>query len=165
VVPIERLKEKWILYLFEGNSKFDNNLINIKNKYSNDKHEILLFNSTIITDYDGYIDFWISGNTLGSSVVKAHPDVKNSKQKETKPCVDLARLLKLYNKNDFVVVKMDIEGAEWELLLHLIKENVLGLIDVLAIEYHRDLSPYNSEYKLLSRIFQKFNIAEKYWAG
>ncbi len=68
VVSIERLKEKWILYLFEGNSKFDNNLINIKNKYSNDKHEILLFNSTIITDYDGYIDFWISGNTLGSSM-------------------------------------------------------------------------------------------------
>ncbi len=61
MVPIERLKEKWILYLFEGNSKFDNNLINIKNKYSNDKHEILLFNSTIITDYEGYIDFWISG--------------------------------------------------------------------------------------------------------
>jgi hypothetical protein len=66
--------------------------------------------------------------------VKAHPDVKNSKQKETKQCVDLARFLKLYNKNDFVVVKMDIEGAEWELLLHLIKENVLGLIDVFRLK-------------------------------
>ncbi len=37
---------------------------------------------------------------------------------------------------------MDIEGAEFELILHLIKENVLSLIDVLAIEhiinnYHR----------------------------
>ena len=163
LIPTDKLNENWIIYLFEGNSKFDENLLNIKKKYSSNKHEIIVYNSTIITDHDGYIDFWISNNKLASSIIKNNQFVIDSKQKETKPCVDLARILKLYKQNDFVVVKMDIEGAEFELILHLIKENVLSLIDVLAIEYHKNLSPYKSEYALLSRIYQKFNISEKNW--
>jgi uncharacterized membrane protein YqhA len=64
--------------------------------------------------------------------------------------------------NSVAVPGMDAPEKLSETIIILV---VLGLIDVLAIEYHRDLSPNNSEYKLLSRIFQKFNIAEKYWAG
>jgi hypothetical protein len=100
-----------------------------------------------------------------SSILKNHPDIKAKaeKIKQTKPCVDLARLLRKYEQDDFVVVKMDIEGAEFELLLHLIKENVLSLIDILAIEYHKYLSPFKSEYDLLSSIFKKYNVTEKNW--
>ncbi len=89
--------------------------------------------------------------------------IANKLVKQTKPCVDLARLLRQYRQSDNVVVKMDIEGAEFELLVHLIKENVLGLIDTLAIEYHKYMSPYKSEYALFSKIFKKYNIDEKNW--
>jgi FkbM family methyltransferase len=144
VIPANKLKEKWIMYLIEGNSRFDENLLKIKQKHS-DKHEIIVLNGTIVTDHDGEITFFLdqkNGNQVGSSILENHPDVIANKLKQTKPCVDLARLLRQYKQSDYVVVKMDIEGAEFELLVHLIKENVLGLIDTIAIEYHKYMSPY-----------------------
>ena len=45
VIPSNKLKEKWIMYLIEGNSKFDESLLNIKKKYSK-KHEIIVYNGT-----------------------------------------------------------------------------------------------------------------------
>ena len=165
VIPANKLKEKWIMYLIEGNSRFDENLLKIKQKHS-DKHEIIVLNGTIVTDHDGEITFFLdqkNGNQVGSSILENHPDVIANKLKQTKPCVDLARLLRQYKQSDYVVVKMDIEGAEFELLVHLIKENVLGLIDTIAIEYHKYMSPYKSEYALFSKIFKKYNIDEKNW--
>jgi len=38
VVLANKLKENWIMYLIEGNSKFDQSLLNLKNKYSNKQH-------------------------------------------------------------------------------------------------------------------------------
>ena len=165
VIPKDKLKEKWIMYLIEGNSKFDESLLNIKKKYSK-KHEIIVYNGTIVTDYDGEITFFLdqnNNNQVGSSILENHPDVVAKKIKQTKPCLDFARLLRQYEQNDYVVVKMDIEGAEFELLVHLIKENVLGLIDILAIEYHKYMSPYKSEYALFSKIFKKYNINDTNW--
>jgi len=166
VIPENKLKEKWIMYLIEGNSRFDDNLLKIKQKHS-DKHEIIVLNGTIVSDHDGEITFFLdqkNKNQVGSSIFENHRDViANKLVKQTKPCVDLARLLRQYRQSDNVVVKMDIEGAEFELLVHLIKENVLGLIDTLAIEYHKYMSPYKSEYALFSKIFKKYNIDEKNW--
>ncbi len=166
VIPANKLKEKWIMYLIEGNSRFDENLLKIKQKHS-DKHEIIVLNGTIVSDHDGEITFFLdqkNKNQVGSSIFENHRDViANKLVKQTKPCVDLARLLRQYKQSDYVVVKMDIEGAEFELLVHLIKENVLGLIDTIAIEYHKYMSPYKSEYALFSKIFKKYNIDEKNW--
>jgi hypothetical protein len=89
--------------------------------------------------------------------------IHNTHKKSEYQFVDLARLLRQYKQSDYVVVKMDIEGAEFELLVHLIKENVLGLIDTIAIEYHKYMSPYKSEYALFSKIFKKYKIDEKNW--
>ena len=44
VVPANKLKENWIMYLIEGNSKFDQSLLDLKNKYSNKQHEIIVYN-------------------------------------------------------------------------------------------------------------------------
>jgi FkbM family methyltransferase len=166
--PVNKLSENWKINVIEGNSKHDRKLLTIKKKHSNNKHEITVFNGTIVTDYDGFISFYLdqdlNSKQVGSSILRHHPFVtantKNEKIIQTKPCVDLARLLRQYNENDFVIVKLDIEGAEFELLVHLIKENVLNLIDILDIEYHKYLSPYKSEYNLFSKIFKKFNITE-----
>ena len=37
---------------------------------------------------------------------------------------------------DHVVVKMDVEGAEYTLLHHLMKTGAIGVIDLLLIEWH-----------------------------
>ena len=53
------------------------------------------------------------------------------------PSLDFALWLSAHVKpQDFVVVKMDIEGMEFELLPHLIQRGVAPLIDELFVECH-----------------------------
>ena len=69
-----------------------------------------------------------------------HPDiVKSGNKKVTVKCVDIGRILAEYDEKDFIIVKMDIEGSEYELLLDLAQKNVLKLIDQLAIEHHENV--------------------------
>jgi hypothetical protein len=56
--------------------------------------------------------------------------------------LDVARIIKIYSESDTLVLKMDIEGAEYDLLQDFFKKNVSKLIDHIAIEYHSDLSPF-----------------------
>lgn len=51
--------------------------------------------------------------------------------------IDLATWLSShFCKADFVFIKVDIEGAEFELFEHLINRGVAELIDVASIEWH-----------------------------
>lgn len=51
--------------------------------------------------------------------------------------VDFSRFLKERSRGaDLVVVKMDIEGAEVDLLRKLLDEGTIGLINVLYVEFH-----------------------------
>ena len=59
---------------------------------------------------------------------------------------------------------MDIEGAEFDLLLHLIAQNVLKLIDVFAVENHMYLSPFKDTKDVFSQIFKKLNVSELFWS-
>jgi hypothetical protein len=56
--------------------------------------------------------------------------------------MDIAEILKKYTVNDFVFMKIDIEGAELEVLSHFIVTNSLKLIDYMVIEYHDDNFPH-----------------------
>ena len=63
-----------------------------------------------------------------------------SSQFETRtsvPTVDLGRwLADRFCAKDSVDIKMDIEGAEFEVLEHLLRTKRAALIDTLAIEWH-----------------------------
>ena len=53
--------------------------------------------------------------------------------------LDIAGLLQRRCKvEDFVVVKLDVEGAEWDIIPHLINKGVLPLIDDFFVEMHTD---------------------------
>ena len=71
------------------------------------------------------------GRRLGSS--------HNIVQDGTRPAIDIADWLRrTVRPDDFVVVKMDIEGAEYAIVPHLIAEGVGPLIDELFIEVHTE---------------------------
>ena len=40
------------------------------------------------------------------------------------------------NKNSLVIIKVDIEGAEFQVLRHLLNRGLLAHIDTLAVEWH-----------------------------
>jgi hypothetical protein len=51
------------------------------------------------------------------------------------PCIDLARFIDMLPAGP-VVLKLDCEGAEYELLEHLIKRNVDARLDRVLVEWH-----------------------------
>ena len=63
----------------------------------------------------------------------------NLVQDGTRPAIDIADWLRrTVRPDDFVVVKMDIEGAEYDVVPHLLREKVANLIDELFLEVHTE---------------------------
>merc|ERR1719313_3191635 len=77
-------------------------------------------------------------NGWGSALDTQHDSVKTVKKPVPVKLVNLARLLKTtVLPQDVVVVKMDIEGAEWDILPCLAgNPDVAKLIDTLYLENH-----------------------------
>merc|ERR1719240_1016859 len=77
-------------------------------------------------------------NYWGSSLSTNHQDTKKSGlQKVTVPTANLMKIL--YENTipgDYVILKMDIEGAEWDILPCLADANDANLIDRLLVEVH-----------------------------
>ena len=93
-----------------------------------------------------------------------HPDiVKSGNKKVTVKCVDIGRILAEYDENDFIIVKMDIEGSEYELLLDLAQKNVLKLIDQLAIEHHENVMEFKTPLDVFNFILKKNEIELLNW--
>jgi FkbM family methyltransferase len=139
----ENMKQtNWIVFAFEANPLFTETLFELKNDLTQLKHTINLFNGTAAWTRNGYIDFYLDlvnkrTHFWGSSIKETHPDVVHSgKKKITVPCVDIADIVDKFNVEDFLFLKIDIEGAEYELLIHLLQRNLLRKIDYVAIEYH-----------------------------
>ena len=77
----------------------------------------------------------------GGSIVAEHNssfyDAKSGSTIDIE-CIDFAVFLRGIERraNTKIIVKMDIEGAEYDLLQHLINANAASLIDVLYVEFH-----------------------------
>ena len=55
------------------------------------------------------------------------------------PSVDLAGfLIRRFHVDDFVVLKLDVEGAEYAIIPHLIASGAVNLIDEMFFEGHTD---------------------------
>jgi FkbM family methyltransferase len=78
---------------------------------------------------------------LGSSISEVHSQVPGLTMRTTVPCVEFAKLLAERPEDEYVVVKMDIEGAEFPVLRQLAERGLLRKIKLLFIEWHERLVP------------------------
>jgi len=90
--------------------------------------------------YDGEIDFYIGTNYsgLGSTLFK---DKITSNIKDVKPikvpCIDFSKwILDNFNKDDRIILKMNIEGAEYPVLNKMIEDGSIKYINKLIISFH-----------------------------
>ena len=129
-----------------------------------------MYNGTAAWTYDGTIDFYLdtvnSGvDFWGSSLNDKHWDVVASKKvKKTVNCVDIARIIGSYRLEDNVIVKMDIEGAEYDLIQDFIKKDVMKLIDYIAPELHGPpLIPQDNPYEVYKAFIKLFGTNILQW--
>lgn len=89
---------------------------------------------------DCYIDFFqdTAKTPMGSTLFESK---RTGSFEQTKiPAIDFAKVLQEYADHT-IVVKMDIEGAEFEVLEHLIKTCTDKLIHKLYVETHQNKVP------------------------
>jgi hypothetical protein len=93
-------KNEWIVYAFEANPRFNDQLDQMKSNLTSSRREINLFKSTAAWIYNGNITFYLdtvskANNYWGSSLVSNNPYVeKSNKTHLTVPCVDNIKNLK-----------------------------------------------------------------------
>lgn len=95
---------------------------------------------------------WTHNYKGGSSLVK-HDGARKNRIYEydegvTVPAIDFAKYLSLHtDQSTYNFVKMDIEGAEYTVLPHLINSNCINNLNELACEFHLKIYRKNDELK------------------
>ena len=82
-------------------------------------------------DKDG--KFILSDNLDGSSFLNPNHQEKNGVECEIK---EIFNVLKQLGVSNIDLMKINIEGGEYPILLHMISENRLSLVDNLQIQFH-----------------------------
>jgi hypothetical protein len=90
--------------------------------------------------------------------------IASNKTKVNVKCVDIARIINSYKKTDNIIVKMDIEGAEYELIQHFIVKDAIKLIDYLAVEFYNFVSPFNRPEDVLYSLIKLFGVKFLSWS-
>jgi len=73
------------------------------------------------------------------------------------PSINLANFIKKIKKDNYIILKLDVEGAEYEILNHLIEEDVMSLVDEFHGEFHPDKIDKPELKDLETKIFKHFN--------
>lgn len=119
----------WEVISFEANPHL------IDRIYRGTRHTVL---NKAIADKDGELPFYFSTvyPTLGGSLVEAKEDVDKSHPTMVE-AVDLGRWLEDdFQETDYVWLKLDIEGAEYDVLTKLLSTGQVKYLDALSIEFH-----------------------------
>lgn len=131
---------QWEATLVEANPRFDVPLKNLQVNYPGKVHSE---NSHAAYMCEAQTTFYLdtvntNNNYWGSSMSANHDDTKKSGlQAVTVPTVNILKLLhETTTPEDYVILKMDIEGAEWDVLPCLTQSGSAGLIDRLFVEVH-----------------------------
>jgi FkbM family methyltransferase len=154
------------IYLFEANPYFNAALVEAKERYDALGIRVNIFPSTVVDVKDGTRTFYLdSVNTdndfWGSSTHASHPDAVASKSNGTElSAINISRWLLMNTlPRDFVVVKMDIEGAEYEVIPHMVEMSTWTVLDYLFVEWHPGVLEGNAFSEERVRVAQDALIA------
>lgn len=126
--------------LVEANPIFDEELLELEQKFSG---RVRSLNSSAAYMCEGSTSFYldtvdVKQHYWGSSMSPNTNDVKRSGKKHVQiPLVNVARLIvESALPDDYVLVKMDIEGSEHDIVPCLAQSQAAHLIDAIYVEKH-----------------------------
>ncbi len=101
--------------------------------------------------HDGEVEFGVSANGGQHATLLREKDERGEWERtETVPCFDFSRWLTQFTEP--VVVKMDVEGAEFEILEKMVADGTDRLIERLLVEWHDFLLP--EDYRERRRVLE-----------
>lgn len=127
------------VYVWEPLPRYRPNYIAMVRKYP-----MVTYVEGVAWLHDGKVTFYpdqVSKSQIGSSLTLKHSHARRNRN-ITVQSTNFQRLFEsAVGTDDFVVMKMDIEGAEYDLLPRLLVTGVACRINVLAVEFHAPLDP------------------------
>lgn len=127
------------IYSFEAVPVLYDKLIS---KWNNDPN-VHLYNNAVWNKED-IVKIYISSEWSDASTLfieKADRKINKDLYSEVKS-IDLAEFIKNnFTYDDYIILKLDIEGAEYDVLHHLIQTNMINYVNELWGEWHLDNFP------------------------
>ena len=123
-------RHPWEIYAFEPNPGVINEI---------PKRPNLIILNKALWSRDEFIKFYLAGKDVGSSsVVKEKRTGRlNLNEPIEVEAVNFGKWIKRnFKMKDVILVNLDIEGAEYEVLQSMLRENTIGYIDELYVEFH-----------------------------
>lgn len=119
-------KGEFEIFSFEPNPKFAKNL----------SKKGVNFSNKALWIYDGETNFFIKGD-LGSTLFKDKTTGGKITKTLTVKCIDLSKFIQdNFTSDDYIILKLDVEGAEFDILDRLIEDKTINWIDELYGEFH-----------------------------
>jgi FkbM family methyltransferase len=170
------MNESWSIHTFEANPI----TYKIYAKNYHRQNEYVRFYNVALSGFDGATDINVEtppgeGETgQGSSIIDLErwnpwggSPRKNFLTSYRIPCWSLSRFIKEnFNKDDRIVIKMDIEGSEYDALEKMIEEGTIEWVDHIFIEFHSRFFTNKSEVlKRENSIVEKIKSIEIKFEG
>ena len=145
------------VYLFECNENHHETLKNIQE--TNKDYNFIVRNEAL-WDSDGVMDFYTSIDVWGDHGCTLDPtkteklDLDNPKKVKT---IRLSDFINQFPEEDYIILKLDIEGAEYNVVSDLLSSGAIHRINELNIEWHDHLFNNKSSHGLKAEL-SKLNI-------
>jgi len=143
-------------YMFECNPSHINTLNELKEK---NKNYNFIIKEEALWCENCYKDFYISTDIWGDLGCTLKPEKNESLDRDNPikvKCIDFSEFLLGFDDDSYIIVKLDVEGAEYEILEHLINTNIITKINELYVEFHDGFFSTNSQ--TLKEKLTSFNI-------
>ena len=122
--------DEYDIYSFEPNLEFENKL----------KEKDIHYSMSAVWIFDGEVEFYVDSNRrmLGSTLIKEKTTgALDRGNPSVVKCIDFDQWIRYtFKKTDYIIVKLDIEGAEWKVLDKMIEGGSIEYIDELYGEWH-----------------------------
>lgn len=156
---IEHHADSFKIYAFEPNPNVNRGVEKLAERKVN-----VTFSNKAAWINDGEIEFAVdSSNTpLGSTVEDSKHNIWDNNEHITVECFDFSEWIKQF-KDDYVIVKMDIEGAEFPILEKMLQDKTVKYMDKLLCEFHPNkVARYTSDDKadLIKRLSKYTEVIE-----
>jgi len=140
------MSDNWSIHTFEANPTTHKIFLN---DYLKETPWVISHNQAV-SDHDGTITVNLEtppdeGDTgQGTSIISMEhwnpwglADKGHFNRTEEVPCIDLSKfIIDNFNKEDIIIVKMDIEGSEYDTLDKMIVDGSLDYINHISVEWH-----------------------------
>ena len=98
---------------------------------------------------DGEIDFYKAQQSQGATLVLGKTTANIDYDNPIKvPCISLSHWIKeSFDKEDYIVLKLNVEGAEYEILFQMMRDKTIDYIDELYVEFHSNKIPGKKKFE------------------